>query len=73
MTGKEDIKSIKAEIKPIGINCPLKLEVRYTRAEKAAEMYKRALETDAVTVQYGADTHTLFFEIHKVNRIPHIL
>ena len=67
------VKSIKSDIKPVGINCPLTLEARYTRAEKAEEIYQKALLDDAVTVQYGSDTHTLFFEIKKVNRIPSLL
>lgn len=67
------VKSLKSDIRPVGINSPLSLEVRYTRAERAEEMYKKALADDAVTVQYGNDTHTLFFEIKKVNRIPSLL
>lgn len=66
-------KAVKADIKPVGIGCPLNLEVRYTRAEKAEEMYKKAKSDDAITVVYGPDTHTLFFEIGEVNRVPHVL
>jgi len=67
------VKSLHSDIKPVGINCPLTLEVRYTRAEKAEEMYQKALLDDAVTTRYGNDTHTLFFEIKKANRIPSLL
>ena len=66
-------KSLKSDIRPVGISCPLQLEVRYTRAEKAAEMYARAMEIDGLTVEYGDDTHTLFFEVRAVSRIPRIL
>ena len=66
-------KSVSSDIKPVGISCPLTLEVRYTRAEKAEEMYAKAKDNDAMNVVYGPDTHTLFFEIKEVNRVPHVL
>ncbi|MBE6645494.1 MAG: peptidase M55 [Ruminococcaceae bacterium] len=63
------VKSLKSDIKPVGINCPINIEVRYTRAEGAASIYERVSKDDCITAKYGDDTHTLFFEITKVNRL----
>lgn len=67
------VKAIKSDIKPVGINCPVNLEIRFTRAEGAAMIYERALKESEVTVRYGNDTHTLFYVVNKLNRIPHML
>lgn len=67
-------KSVSANIPTVSMKCPITLEVRYTRAEAAAEFYARGLADDGVSsVRYGDDTHTLFFEIEKINRIPKML
>ena len=51
---------------------PATLEVRYTRAERAEEMTRRAGEL-GIPVKYGEDTHTLFFEITSAKEIPCLL
>lgn len=53
--------------------CPAKLEIRYTRAEKAAEVYTRALKEYNIPVCYGEDSHILFFTVSAVNQIPNLL
>lgn len=49
-----------------------KLEVRYTRAEVAEEIYERA-EMRGIQVTYGEDTHILHFDIERANQIPLLL
>ena len=66
-------KSVKADIKPVSISVPFKMEVRYSRAEMAKKMYERALETDAISAEYGEDTHTVIFTVEKHNRSVHVL
>ena len=50
---------------------PSVLEVRYTRAEKAAAKYEAW--RDKLPVRYGEDTHVLFFEIDTPKLIPKLL
>jgi len=67
--------AVTADIKPLGsIKTPFTLEVRYTRAEGAENFYEIAKNDSGVaSVKYGADTHTLVFEINEVNRVPKLL
>lgn len=44
------------------------LEVRYTRAELAAEMYEKAKRL-GIPVSYGEDTHILHLDIARANQI----
>ena len=67
------VKSLKSDIKPVKINCPINVEVRYTRAEGAASIYERTMKDDAMSVRYGDDTHTLFFELTNVNRLFNVI
>lgn len=48
------------------------LEVRYTRAERAEEVFQRA-ERNGIPVQYGEDTHVLHFEVEQPNQIIMLL
>lgn len=49
-----------------------RLEVRYTRAEKAADVMKRA-EMLGIPAVYGEDTHVLHFDISDATQIPKLL
>lgn len=49
------------------------LEVRYTRAERAEEVYRCTKESGLVPVEYGEDTHVLHFEVTAANQIPNLL
>lgn len=51
---------------------PSKLEIRYTRAEKAASAFERA-KAMKIPVSYGEDTHTLFYEITFPQQIIKVL
>ena len=48
---------------------PSTLEIRYTRAEYAEQVHKKALSL-SVKTEWGEDTHTLRFVITKPNEIP---
>ena len=66
--------ALERGIEPISHPLPLTLEVRYTRAERAAEVYAFAKEHSGVSdIKYGDDTHTLFFTISEMNRVPKML
>lgn len=61
--------AMKKDIPLLSHKLPFTLEVRYTRAEKAAEFYEMAEQDRGISsVKYGDDTHTLIFEINSVNR-----
>ncbi len=49
------------------------LEVRYTRAETAEEIYTKAQKIGKPLAQYGADSHTLLFEITSADVIANLL
>lgn len=67
-------EAVKKDIKPISHKVPFTLEVRYTRAEYAAETFERGQTIPGVgSVRYGDDTHTVFFEINEINRAPKML
>ena len=67
-------QSVTANIPLVEVKCPIAYEVRYTRAEKAAEMYERAMENDGIdSVKYGDDTHTLHFVVNSQNRFSYML
>ena len=66
--------SVTANIPLVEIKCPIPYEVRYTRAEKAAEMYERGISDDGIdSVKYGDDTHTLHYVINSQNRLSFVL
>lgn len=46
------------------------LEVRYTRTERAEEVYEKVTNEDIIPVCQGADSHILHFEIDKPQYIP---
>ncbi len=54
------------------MRAPIPLEIRYTRAERAAEKFALA-EKLGIPVRYGDDTHILHFEINEANRIPKLI
>ena len=70
---------VSAAVKSISPTCaapfssPAKLEVRYTRAERAEEIFEKAKSGVAPEVNYGDDTHILHFEIQAANQIPKLL
>lgn len=65
------LEALKRNIKPVYIDAPVELEVRYSRAEYAMEQYKISEADDGVEwVKYGDDTHTLIHKITKLNRMP---
>lgn len=49
------------------------LEVRYTRAETAEEVYLREKALSRLSVSYGGDSHTLLFEIEDAAVIANLL
>lgn len=49
------------------------LEVRYTRAETAEDIYAATLARGEIPVSYGCDTHTLVFRVSRANQIPTVL
>ena len=51
------------------MHSPAHLEIRYTRAERAAERIEFAKGL-GIPAEYGADSHILHFEITKANQIP---
>ena len=60
----------RAEFSPIEkMPSPAHLEIRYTRAERAAERIEFARGL-GIPAEYGADSHVLHFEITKANQIP---
>lgn len=67
-------QSVTANIPLVEVKCPIAYEARYTRAEKAAEMYERAKADDGIdSVKYGDDTHTLHFVVNSQNRFSYVL
>ena len=75
---KEIYDGVKAalgkKIPPLSIEAPVLLEVRYTRAESAEELYNAAKEDSGIEwVKYGSDTHTLIYKVTRLNRIPHFI
>lgn len=65
-------RAVKANIPLCSCETPVDFEVRYTRMEYAAEVYKRA-QSASIPVQYGDDAHTLQFKISAVNDMPYLL
>ena len=51
---------------------PATVEIRYTRAERAAQLFDKAASAE-IPVRYGEDTHTLIFEVSKPQEIPFCL
>lgn len=49
------------------------LEVRYTRAETAEEIYAKVQKIGSPLAQYGADSHTLLFKITSADVIANLL
>ena len=49
------------------------LEVRYTRAETAEEVFLREKQLLRTSVSYGCDSHTLVFEINSADVIANLL
>ena len=49
---------------------PATLEVRYTRMERAAKYYDKAINELHIPVEYGEDAHILVYTISKANQIP---
>ena len=61
-----------AEFSPIEkMPAPARLEIRYTRAERAAERIEFAKGL-GIPVEYGEDSHILRFEITRANQIPRL-
>ncbi len=68
------VTAMKKDIKPITYPTPLTLEVRFTRAELAAQKLELARIDDGISdARYGEDTHTVFFTIEKINRIVKVV
>ncbi len=55
-----------SDVRPLGENTAL--EIRYTRAEKAAERFQTAAQL-GIPAEYGRDSHTLRFKIGAANQI----
>ena len=55
------------------LECPAKVEIRYTRAESAAKIYNRVSQGNAIPVEYGEDSHILHFTVNSAKEIPHLL
>jgi len=49
------------------------LEVRYTRAEGAEEIYNKLKADGKISVDYGCDSHTLVFDIESADVIANLL
>ena len=53
--------------------CPSKVEIRYTRSERAEEVYRKYSPSKKYSVRYGEDSHILHFEIEKPYEIMRLL
>ena len=62
--------SVKSNSKPCVTTCPLNVEIRYTRVEKAMEIYNKVRSDGAISVEYGEDAHVLQFVLQRPNQIP---
>lgn len=51
---------------------PATLEIRYTRMERAAELYKKAQENE-IPVAYGEDAHILIYTVNEAKQIPFLI
>jgi D-amino peptidase len=56
-----------------GIPKGSELEVRFTRAEYAEEIYEKTRCDGMIPVSYGGDTHTLKFTVDRANQIQKCL
>ncbi len=65
-------RAAKADIAPVSIETPVKVEIRYTRAERADEVYTSLIDDESISVKYGEDTHILHFETSEIRRIPYL-
>ena len=67
-------EALTKKIPSLSIEAPVLLEVRYSRAERAEELYNAAKEDAGIEwVKYGNDTHTVIYKVTKLNRMPHFI
>ena len=65
-------EATKKPLQPIPYSTPAFAEIRYTRMEKAAEIYAKATEM-GIPVKYGEDAHILHLTFERLNELPFFL
>ena len=65
-------RCVKTQVPVCELKMPVNTEVRYSRAVIAEDALNRALKA-GINAQYGNDSHTVIYEINKVNDIPSFL
>lgn len=65
-------EATKKPLQPVLYSTPAFAEIRYTRMEKAAEIYAKAIEM-GIPVKYGEDAHILHFTFERLDDLPFFL
>ncbi len=66
-------RAVAADIRPVRLKTPCTFKVRFTRAEKAAEVKEKLFGRFGKTVSYGEDSHILVASIDSAQELRYFL